>query len=364
MLTLGQHSLAFRTLVKAVSPGTVLILSLILAGCGEPLAAKFGGGQNDVTSETVTLLNASYDPTRELWGDINRAFITSYKEQTGIDLGIKQSHAGSGTQARALLDGLQADVATLSLWSDTNALYKRGNLIKENWTDSLPNHSLPYTSTVLFVVRKGNPKGIREWADLVGPGTEIITPHPKTSGNGKLSFLAAWGSVILNGGGEEKAREFVTALYQHTPVLDTGARGATTTFSKKKIGDVHLTMESEAYLEVEESKGELEIVFPSFSILHEPHVTVVDDVVDRKGTRAHAEAYLRFLYSEQGQEIIARHHFRPTDPNVFEKHKTEFHELRLFSITEVAASWDEAQQRFFDDGGIFDQIYQAVSDQK
>ncbi|MDB5391445.1 MAG: sbp 2 [Planctomycetaceae bacterium] len=327
--------------------------SVYLSGCS---GAK--------TEGPTELLNASYDPTRELWGELNAAFIPQYEKQTGTKLEIKQSHAGSGAQARAILDGLQADVATLSLWSDTNALYKKGKLIKENWTEQLPNRSLPYTSTVLFVVRKGNPKGIKDWSDLAKPGIEIITPSPKTSGNGKLSFLAAWGSVTLKGGTEDQAKEFVTTIYQQTPVLDTGARGATTTFSKKKIGDVHLTMESEAYLEVEESKGDLEIVFPSISILHEPHITVVDDVVERKKTRAPAEAYLKFLYTEEGQEIIAKHHFRPTDPKIYAKHKSEFHDLKLFPITDLVQGWDEAQAKFFDDGGVFDQVYQSVSEKQ
>jgi sulfate/thiosulfate-binding protein len=343
---------------------SIIAGSALLSGCAPSSTSKPAGSGEAASADPIELLNASYDPTRELWGELNAAFIPHYEKETGGKLTIKQSHAGSGPQARAIIDGLQADVATLSLWSDTNALYKKGGLIKENWTETLPNRSLPYTSTVLFVVRKGNPKGIQDWADLAKPGVEIVTPNPKTSGNGKLSFLAAWGSVILKGGTEDQAKEFVTTIYHQTPVLDTGARGATITFSKKKTGDVHLTMESEAYLEVEESKGELEIVFPTQSILHEPHITVVDDVVERKKTRAAAEAYLKFLYTEEGQEIIAKHHFRPTDPKVYEKHKSEFHELKLFPITDLVTGWDEAQQKFFDDGGVFDQVYQSVSDKK
>ena len=310
------------------------------------------------------LLNASYDPTRELWGELNAAFIPVYEKEKGIRLQIDQSHAGSGPQARAIVDGLQADVATLSLWSDTNQLHKSGLIKNANWIDNLPNRSLPYTSTVLFVVRKGNPKQIKDWADLAKPGIEIITPSPKTSGNGKLSFLAAWGSITLNGGTEDEAKEFVTKIYKQTPVLDTGARGATTTFSKKGIGDVHLTMESEAYLEVEESKGELEIVFPSLSILHEPHLAVVDEVVDKKNTRAAAEAYLKFLYTPEGQEIIAKHHFRPTDPKVYAKHKSEFKDIKLFPVTDLVKGWDEAQQKFFEDGALFDKIYDSAGEQK
>lgn len=343
---IGILSLSFMALTAA---------GLLLSGCSPKEGTSDG---------PIELLNASYDPTRELWGDINKAFIPVLEKETGKKVTIKQSHAGSGPQARAILDGLQADVATLSLWSDTNALHKKGNLIKSNWTEQLPNRSLPYTSTVLFVVRKGNPKEIKDWADLAKPGIQIITPNPKTSGNGKLSFLAAWGSVTLNGGSEEKAKEFVTTIYHQVPVLDTGARGSTTTFSKKHIGDVHLTMESEAYLEVEESKGELEIVFPTLSILHEPHVTVVDEVVDRKKTRAAAEAYLKFLYTDAGQEIIAKHHFRPTNPKIYEQHKSEFKDLKLFPITDIVPGWDEAQVKFFDDNGIFDQVHHEVGEKK
>lgn len=342
---------------------TLCTSTILLSGCNPPASSTSAAGEA-TPDGPIELLNASYDPTRELWGDLNKAFVNEYEKKSGVKVDIKQSHAGSGPQARAIIDGLQADVATLSLWSDTNALYKKGGLIKENWTEQFPNRSLPYTSTVLFVVRKGNPKGIKDWADLAKPGVEIITPNPKTSGNGKLSFLAAWGSVTLNGGTEAQAKEFVTTIYHQTPVLDTGARGATTTFSKKNIGDVHLTMESEAYLEVEESKGTLEIVFPSLSILHEPHIALVDDVVDRKKTRAVAEAYLNFLYTDEGQEIIAKHHFRPTNPKIFEKHKSEFQDLKLFPVTDLVQGWDEAQQKFFDDGGVFDEVYQSVSDKK
>jgi sulfate transport system substrate-binding protein len=302
------------------------------------------------------LLNVSYDPTRELWKELNQAFIPIYEKDSGRSLTIDQSHGGSASQSRAIIDGMKADVATLSIWTDTDALRKNG-LLKDGWEDAFPNRSLPYTSTVVFVVRKGNPKGIKDWSDLAKSGISIITPNPQTSGNGRLSFLAAWGSVVLNGGNEDQAVEFLTKLYRNTPNLDTGARGATMTFAQKGIGDVHLAMESEAYLEVAESKGNLEIVNPSLSILHEPHIAVVDSVVDQNGTRAAAEAYLKFLYTPEGQEIIAKHYYRPTDPTVAAKVASKFPEIKLFKISEIVANWDEAQSRFFASGAIFERIY-------
>ncbi len=327
-------------------------------GCAPAAPTANGvGGTAARQGKTVELLNVSYDPTRELWTDLNAAFSEQYQKDAGVTVKIKPSHGSSGTQAQSILNGNAADVATLSIWSDTEQLHK-GGLLKDGWEDRLPNRSLPYTSTVVMVVRKGNPKGIKEWADLVEKdGVEIVTPNPKTSGNGKLSLLAAWGSVILGGGSEEDATKFITKLYQRVPKLDTGARGATTTFSQKGVGDVHLTMESEAYLEVEEAKGQLEIVYPSISILHEPHVAVVDQVVDKKGTRDVAEAYLKSLYTPAGQEIIAKHHFRPTDPEILAKHKSDFQEIKLFALTEVVkGGWAEAQTKFFADQALFDQI--------
>lgn len=328
-----------------------LYLLGLIVGCGGPGSDGSGAGVGK-----LELLNVSYDPTRELWRDLNEAFIPLYKAEAGVDLEIKQSHGASGSQARAIIDGLEADVATLSLWPDTDALRKQG-LLREGWDGGLPNRSLPYTSTVVFVVRKGNPKGVKDWNDLVQPGLEIVTPNPKTSGNGRLSLLAAWGSVVLRGGSEADARELLRKLYRQVPVLDTGARGSTTTFAQKGIGDVHLAMESEAYLEVRESKGKVEIVYPSISILHEPHMTVVDKVVDQKETRDAAEAYLKFLYTPAGQEIVAKHFFRPTDPEVLAKHAGQFPMIELFPLSKIAASWDEAQKTFFAEGGIFDQIY-------
>jgi sulfate transport system substrate-binding protein len=332
-------------------------IALILGGIAAFSLAiwMFAGGSKNAAS--IELLNVSYDPTRELWKDLNELFIPSYENDNGVKLAINQSHGGSGTQARAVIDGLDADVVTLALWSDTDAIRKKG-LIASGWEERLPNRSLPYYSTIVFVVRKGNPKAIRDWPDLIQQGVEIITPNPKTSGNGKLSFLAAWGSVIERGGSESEALDFVTNLYQHVPVLDSGARGATTTFAQKQIGDVHLTWENEAYLEVDESRGELEIVYPHASIRAEPYVAVVDANVDRKGTRSAAEAYLEFLYTPQAQETIARHHYRPFDPDVAKTYADRFPAIKLFPLTSFVRYGDEAQEKFFAAGGIFDGIYQ------
>jgi sulfate transport system substrate-binding protein len=328
-------------------------VSLILLGLFSLFSAGCGSRQTDA----VEILNVSYDPTRELWRDLNAKFIATYEEQTGQGVVIRQSHASSGGQARAVLDGLEADVVTLALWSDTDVLRKKG-LIRDGWEERLPEHSLPYFSTIVFVVRKGNPKGIRDWPDLVKPGVEVVTPNPKTSGNGRLSFLAAWGAVRQRGGSEEDARDFVTKLYQHTPVLDNGARGSTTTFAQKKIGDVHLTWENEAYLETAETPDELEIVYPPLSIRAEPFVAVVDANVDRKGTRAVAEEYLRFLYTEEAQHILAKHYYRPINAEVRRQDATRLPELELFPVTAVAESWEDAQRKFFANGAIFDTIYQ------
>jgi sulfate transport system substrate-binding protein len=306
---------------------------------------------------SLELLNVSYDPTRELWRDLNEAFVPAYQRETGVSLTIKQSHGGSATQARAVIDGLDADVATLALWSDTNALSKHG-LLESGWDQRLPHRSLPYFSTIVFVVRRGNPKGISDWPDLLKPGLQIITPNPKTSGNGKLSFLAAWGAVLRHGGTEAEARNFVARLYRQVPVLDTGARGATATFAQKNIGDVHITWENEAHLEVQEAGGELELVYPAASIRAEPYVAVVDANVERKGTRAAAEAYLKFLYTDDAQEIIARHFYRPINAAILQKYARTLRDIQLFSVTTVAKDWDDAQGKFFAEGGIFDAIYQ------
>jgi sulfate/thiosulfate-binding protein len=323
---------------------TLLLLAAAALAAGPARAAK------------LELLNVSYDPTRELWRDINAAFIAKYEAKSGTTLEIKQSHGGSGTQARAVIDGLDADVVTLAMWPDTDAIRKAGQ-IADGWDKRLPNNSLAYTSTIVFVVRKGNPKGIKDWPDIVKSGVEIVTPNPKTSGNGKLSFLAAWGSVTQRGGSETEALEFVKKLYEHTPVLDLGARGSTTTFVQKKIGDVHLSWENEAKLEVQEAGGEVQIVYPPISFLAEPHVTWVDANVKRKGTEAAAKAYLEFLYTEEGQTIIAKDFYRPIDPAVRQRYAADFPELKLFPVTAVAKSWDDAYDRFFNEGKLFDSFY-------
>jgi len=349
-----SHSITYR------NSAVIALLSFVAVGCGGSISneANLANSSGNVASHSgkVELLNVSYDPTRELWKEMNSKFIAEYSRTSGTTLSIKQSHGGSSSQARAVIDGLEADVVTLALWSDTDAIRKK-SLISEVWEETLPNRSLPYVSTIVFVVRKGNPKGIQEWSDLVKPGVEVITPNPKTSGNGKLSFLAGWGAVLLQGGSEDDAKQFVTRLYRNVPVLDTGARGSTTTFAQKQIGDVHLTWENEAHLEVAESRGELEIVYPSLSILAEPHVAVVDANVDRKGTRDAAEAYLKFLYTEAGQEIIAKHFYRPADEKCLAAHASKFPQLELFPITKIAENWDAVQAKFFAEGALFDSIY-------
>jgi sulfate/thiosulfate-binding protein len=327
---------------------TIAVLALA-SGLSLPASTKAHAAE-------ITLLNVSYDPTRELWREINARFIPEYEKKTGNKLTIKQSHGGSSSQARAVIDGLDADVVTIASIIDTDAISKKG-LIKEGWVDRLPQRSLPYYSTIVFVVRKGNPKEIKDWSDLVKPGVEIVTPNPKTSGNGYLSFFSAWGSVVLRGGSREDAVDYVTKLYKQVPVLDSGARGATTTFVQKQIGDVHLAWENEARLEVAEAKGELDIVYPPISIKAEPHVAVVDANVDRKKTRAAAEAYLKFLYSDAGQEIIAKNFYRPSDNATLKKYAANFPDVKLFPVTDIAASFQDAHKQFIGDGGVFDEIY-------
>jgi len=337
--------------MKRILVGVLLVLAL---GIGVGLSGCSGDSSDD-----ETLLNVSYDPTRELWKDLNEAFIAHHQQETGKTVAVKQSHGGSGSQARAVGDGLEADVVTLALWSDTDSIRQKG-LIRDNW-DSAPPNGLPYYSTIVFVVRKGNPKGIKDWADLVKPGVEIITPNPKTSGNGQLSFLAAWASVIHNGGSEEKAREFVTRLYSQAPVLDTAARGSTVTFAQNGIGDVHLTWENEAYLEKAEFEDKFEIVYPKASIRAEPYVAVVDKNVDRKNTRSLAEAYLKFTYSDEAQEIIAKHHYRPTSEAVRKKYAANFPEIELIPVTRIAANWGEVRAKFFGNKAVFDQVIDEVN---
>ncbi len=304
----------------------------------------------------VELLNVACDPTRELWRDINAKFLEKYTREVGTPLSIRQSHGGSGSQARAVIDGLDADVVTLALWTDTDAIRKAGR-IDDGWENKLPNRSLPYISTIVFVVRKGNPKGIKDWSDLERDGVSVITPSPKTSGNGKWSFLAIWGAIVTRGGTEEAALESVTKVYRRVPVLDPAARGATMTFAQKKIGDVHLTWENEAHLEVQEAGGELEIVYPPVSVLAEPHVAIVDAVVKRKGTKAAAEAYMRYLYSDEAQRIIAGHHYRPTNAAIQRETADLFPAIKLFPARAVGPDWDSINKRFFAEGGVFDQIY-------
>jgi sulfate transport system substrate-binding protein len=318
------------------------------------LALGFGAG----CGKQKELLNVSYDPTREVFKELNDAFLKDYQARTGEQWSVNVSNGGSGSQARAVIDGLPADVVTLALPGDIAAIARKG-LIEEGWEERLPHRSLPWVSTIVFVVRQGNPSGIKDWPDLIRDDLQIITPNPKTSGNGRLSFLAAWGSVLHRGGSEEEAREYVTRLYRHVPVLDAGARGATATFCQKGIGDVHLTWENEAYLELREAGGGLEIVYPeSGSIRAEPPVAVVDANVDRKGTRAAATAYLQFLYTPEAQCIIARHKYRPIDEKILAEFSKDLPPLKLFPITTVARSWDNAQEKFFADKGIFDTIYQ------
>ncbi|WP_051329976.1 sulfate ABC transporter substrate-binding protein [Niveispirillum irakense] len=304
------------------------------------------------------ILNVSYDPTRELYKEFNEAFAKHWKEQTGEAVQIRASHGGSGKQARSVIDGLDADVVTLALAYDIDALVENGNLLDKEWQAKLPYNSSPYTSTIVFLVRKGNPKGIKDWDDLLKPGTQVITPNPKTSGGARWNYLAAWGYAVNKAGGDEAAgRDFVTKLFKNVPVLDTGARGATTTFVQRGIGDVLLAWENEAFLAINElGPDKLEIVVPSVSILAEPPVAVVDKNVDRKGTRKVAEAYLTYLYTPEGQELAAKHYYRPRLPQLAQKYADRFPKLELFDITKFG-DWQNAQKTHFADGGVFDQIY-------
>lgn len=304
-----------------------------------------------------TLLNVSYDPTRELYTQINAAFIKDYAAKTGKTVKIEQSHGGSGGQSRAVSDGLDADVVTLALAWDIDAIQKSG-LITAGWQKRLPDNSAPYTSTIVFLVRQGNPKGIKDWNDVVRPGISVITPNPKTSGGAQWNFLAAWEYARRQpGGSDATARDFVTKLYRNVPVLDAGARGSTTTFVQRGIGDVLLAWENEAYLALAETPGKFQIVTPSLSILAEPPVAVVDKVVDKKGTRAIAEAYLKFLYTPEAQEIIAKNHYRPRNPQVVAKYAASFAKVQLFTIDQAFGGWQKVNPTFFADRAIFDQIY-------
>ena len=306
----------------------------------------------------ITLLNVSYDPTRELYQDFNSAFAKHWKAKTGDNVTIKQSHGGSGKQARSVIDGLEADVVTLALAYDVDALHQNGKLIPADWQKRLQHNASPYTSTIVFLVRKGNPKGLKDWSDLVKPGVEVITPNPKTSGGARWNYLAAWAYALKQpGGSDATAKDFVRKLFANVKVLDSGARGSTTTFVERGIGDVLIAWENEAYLAVKELGPEkFEIVTPSLSILAEPPVSVVDKVVDKRGTRAVASAYLEYLYSPEGQEIAAKNYYRPIDPKVAAKYAKTFAPVKLFTIDAEFGGWQKAQKAHFADGGVFDQI--------
>ncbi len=321
------------------------------AACG-PLAAPLAQA-----ARRVTLLNVSYDPTRELYGEYNPAFARYWRAETGQIVSVLQSHGGSGTQAQSEINGLPGDVVTLALAGDIDAIATQGKLLPLNWQSRLPDDSAPYTSTIVLLVRRGNPKGIRDWGDLLKPGVAVITPNPKTSGGARWNYLAAWAWALRQpGGSDATALEFVTRLYKHVPILDTGARGATTTFAQRGIGDVLLAWENEAFLAMREmGAGELQIVVPTVSILAEPCVAWVDEVVLRHGTRAVAEAYLQYLYSPEGQEIIARHDYRPRDPQVAARYAHAFPRLTLATIADFGG-WASAQKEHFSDGGVFDRI--------
>jgi sulfate/thiosulfate transport system substrate-binding protein len=315
---------------------------------------------NSWAAKPVQLLNVSYDPTRELYEDYNKVFTAHWKQKTGQDLTVNQSHGGSGKQARAVIDGLDADIVTLALAYDIDAIAEKSGLLPANWQSRLPNNSAPYTSTIVFLVKKGNPKNIKDWDDLAKPGISVITPNPKTSGGARWNYLAAWGYALQKWNKDEaKAQEFLKAIYKNVPILDSGARGSTTTFVERGIGDVLISWENEAYLAVNElGKDKFEIVIPSVSILAEPPVAVIDRNVDPRKTRAAAEEYVNYFYSEEGQEIVAQHYYRPRLESVVEKYAEKFPKINLFTIDEVFGGWQNAQKTHFADKGVFDQIYE------
>ena len=335
-------SLRRRTALRALAAAT-------LAATGAPAFAQ---------PAPVTLLNVSYDPTREFYVDFNKAFAKHWKAKTGQDVTVKQSHGGSGKQARSIIDGLQADVATLALAGDTDALVTHGALIPKDWQKRLPHNSSPYTSTIVLVVRQGNPRGIKDWDDLAKPGVKVITPNPKTSGGARWNYLAAWEYAKRKAGGDDaKAKAFVAQLYQNVPVLDTGARGSTITFGQRAQGDVLIAWENEAHLLEKEFGAKFDIVYPSLSILAEPAVTVVDKNVDKHGTRAVAQAYLDYLYTDEGQELAGKHFYRPISDKAAAKYARQFPKLNLFTIDQAFGGWAQAGKTHFADGGQFDQIY-------
>jgi sulfate transport system substrate-binding protein len=316
--------------------------------------ALFAGS---AAAQTLTLLNVSYDPTRELYAEFNKSFISAYGKETGKRIEIKQSHGGSGSQARAVIDGLQADVVTLALAYDIDAIAAKGAIDKD-WQKRLPQNSSPYTSTIVFLVRKGNPKAVKDWDDLAKPGVAVITPNPKTSGGARWNYLAAWGHALKKGQTADQAKAFVASIFKNVPVLDTGARGSTVTFVERGVGDVLLAWENEAFLALKEfGADKFEIVVPPLSILAEPPITIVDKVVEKKGTREIADAYLRYWYTKEGQEIAAKNSYRPRDPEIAAKYEKSFTKVNLFTIDEVFGGWTKAQKEHFGEGGVFDQIY-------
>lgn len=337
-------------------PARILALWLALG-----LAACSGGSGNNQSASSVELLNVSYDPTRELYKEVNAAFEKDWKAKTGQTVTIKMSHGGSGKQSRAVIDGLKADVVTLALAYDIDAIAEKTQKLPLDWQSRLPDASAPYTSTIVFLVRKGNPKGIRDWGDLVKPGVQVITPNPKTSGGARWNFLAAWGYGRKTGGSEQAAENYVSRLFANVPVLDSGARGATTTFVERGIGDVLLAWENEAFLAQEElGRDKVDIVIPSMSILAEPPVAVVDANAASGHKQALAEAYLSFLYTPEAQEMIARNYYRPRDPNVAAKYAARFPKLELMTIDKDFGGWKAAQAKYFDDGGVFDAIFSRI----
>ncbi len=350
-MSIRQWRIAGAAIAGALLTALVLVVLALVAETTS-LSAQNGG--------SVTLLNVSYDPTRELYEDIKPAFAKAWKAKTGQDVIVNASHGGSGAQARHVIDGMQADVVTLGLAYDIDALAKEAQLLPANWQSRLPNHSTPFTSTIVLLVRKGNPKQIKDWNDLVRPGVSVITPNPKTSGGARWNYLAAWGYALKkNNGDEKKAREFIALLYRNVPVLDSGARGATTTFVQRGIGDVLIAWENEALLAVDKvGKNQFDVVIPSISILAEPPVALVDKVVDKRGTRQAAQAYLEFLWTPEAQEIAAKHYYRPQLDAVKQKYAQQFPKVETFTIDTVFGGWTKAQQTHFADGGIFDQIYQ------
>jgi sulfate/thiosulfate-binding protein len=333
-----------------------LIVAFVAAAALAIAASSFDTTPVEAQS-AVRLLNVSYDPTRELYQDVNAAFAAAWKAKTGQAVTINQSHGGSGKQARGVIDGLQADVVTLALAYDIDAVAAKG-LIATDWQKRLPLNASPYTSTIVFLVRKGNPKGIKDWSDLIKPGVDVITPNPKTSGGARWNYLAAWGYAEKKFGSVDKAKKFVGDLFKNVPVLDTGARGSTVTFVERGVGDVLLAWENEAFLAQREfGKDKFEIVAPPLSILAEPPVTIVDKVADRKGTRAIAEAYLKYWYTREGQEIAARNSYRPRDSEIAKEYEKSFAKVELFTIDDAFGGWTKAQKEHFAEGGIFDQIY-------